>query len=242
MDLNKIYYKILRENLTHHGFTYKIGENKDVHEFNTNECSKGGLYFTDYEFLHNYIEYGPKMAKIKLYPDSKVSREDGEYKTDKFEILEITDIPEEIYLNAVQQDGYALTYVKEQTPEICLAAVKQNGHIIRYVEERTPEIYLAAVQQTGYALQCIEEQTPEICLAAVKQNGYSLQYVEEQTPEICLAAVKQNGYALQYVKNQTLEICLAAIEQNENSFKFVNKKISISTWKMLCEIKNLLKM
>ena len=34
----------------------------------------------------------------------------------------------EICLEAVKQSGYALEYVKEQTPEICLEAVKQNGY------------------------------------------------------------------------------------------------------------------
>jgi len=53
-------------------------------------------------------------------------------------------------LEAVKQDGYALKYVKEQTPEICLAAVKQDGHALRYVKEQTPEICLAAVKQYGY--------------------------------------------------------------------------------------------
>ena len=33
----------------------------------------------------------------------------------------------EIYMAAVQQNGYKLRFVKEQTPEICLAAVQQKG-------------------------------------------------------------------------------------------------------------------
>jgi len=38
-------------------------------------------------------------------------------------------------LAAVQQDGYALRYVTEQTPGICLAAVQQNGHALEYVKD-----------------------------------------------------------------------------------------------------------
>ena len=38
-------------------------------------------------------------------------------------------------LEAVKRDGYALQYVKEQTPEICLAAVKQNELALRYVKD-----------------------------------------------------------------------------------------------------------
>ena len=36
-------------------------------------------------------------------------------------------------LKAVESDGYALRYVKEQTPEICLKAVESDGDALRYV-------------------------------------------------------------------------------------------------------------
>ena len=45
------------------------------------------------------------MAKIRLYPDSKFYEEIRKYKTDKFEILEITEIPEELYMNSIK-DSY----------------------------------------------------------------------------------------------------------------------------------------
>ena len=38
-------------------------------------------------------------------------------------------------LEAVKQDGYALKYVKDQTPEICLEAVKKYGGALQYVNE-----------------------------------------------------------------------------------------------------------
>ncbi|WP_242971066.1 DUF4116 domain-containing protein, partial [Anaerotruncus colihominis] len=31
---------------------------------------------------------------------------------------------------AVQQNGWALKYVKKQTPEICVAAVQQNWRVL----------------------------------------------------------------------------------------------------------------
>jgi hypothetical protein len=47
-------------------------------------------------------------------------------------------------LAAVQKNGLALQFVKEQTPEVCLAAVKQNGLVLCHVKKKTPEVYLAA--------------------------------------------------------------------------------------------------
>ena len=46
---------------------------------------------------------------------------------------------------AVQQDGHALLYVKEQTPELCMAAVKQDGNAIRYIKE--PVTFLTIAKQ-----------------------------------------------------------------------------------------------
>jgi hypothetical protein len=108
-------------------------------------------------------------------------------------------------LQIVKLNGFALGYVKHQTPELCLAAVKENGFALESVEHQTPELCLAAVEQDGYALHYVKEQTPEICLAAVKKHGDALGYVQVQTPEICLEAVKQGTDALQYVNDQYLE-------------------------------------
>jgi hypothetical protein len=36
---------------------------------------------------------------------------------------------------AVEQNGYIIEHVKEQTPEICLAAVKQNSNVFEFVKQ-----------------------------------------------------------------------------------------------------------
>ena len=41
---------------------------------------------------------------------------------------------------AVKNSGYALRYVKEQTPEICIEAVKNYGYALSYVDIRIFEI------------------------------------------------------------------------------------------------------
>lgn len=61
-------------------------------------------------------------------------------------------------LKMVKQDGWALKYVKEQTPEICLEAVKQNGYVLRLVKKQTPEVCQAAVNQNCNALQYVKDK------------------------------------------------------------------------------------
>ena len=46
---------------------------------------------------------------------------------------------------AVSQDGWALAYVREQSPEICFAAVSQDGMTLANVKEQPPEICFAAI-------------------------------------------------------------------------------------------------
>ena len=38
-------------------------------------------------------------------------------------------------IEAVKQDGYALSYVKDQTEQICIEAVKRNGYALSYVNK-----------------------------------------------------------------------------------------------------------
>ena len=104
---------------------------------------------------------------------------------------------------AVQRNGDALEYVKEQTPELCMEAVRHNGLALYFVKEKTPELCMAAVRKTGLALYYVKEQTHELCMAAVRQNGCALDDVKVQTPEVCMAAVRQDGYAERFVNDET---------------------------------------
>ena len=63
-------------------------------------------------------------------------------------------------------------------PEYCLAMVQENGWMLEIIREQTPEICLAAVQEDGYAIQFVKEQTPEICVAAIKQNPDVAEFIK----------------------------------------------------------------
>jgi hypothetical protein len=70
----------------------------------------------------------------------------------------------EISLLAVQQNGFALQFVRNQTAEICEAAVSQNGYAILYVK---PEL-----------------KTPEVCRRAWKQNFRALELTTDSFQRI----------------------------------------------------------
>ena len=47
-------------------------------------------------------------------------------------------------LKAVESDGYALRYVKDQTEAVCLKAVERNGYALQYVFTRKWFVAIAA--------------------------------------------------------------------------------------------------
>ena len=48
-------------------------------------------------------------------------------------------------LKAVESDGYALRYVKDQTEAICLKAVESDGDALQYVKDQTLFINVAGI-------------------------------------------------------------------------------------------------
>jgi len=82
-------------------------------------------------------------------------------------------------LKAVQQEGYALQYVNNQTDQVCLAAVQENGNALQYVNNQTEELCLSAVQENSYALQYVNNnnQTENVCLAAIQKNSDAIKYI-----------------------------------------------------------------
>ncbi len=95
-------------------------------------------------------------------------------------------------LRLVKHDGFALEYIKKQTPELCLAAVKESGNALQFVKKQTQKVCLAAVQQNGWALKYVKKQTLKICLEAVKQKSSALQHVKDQTPELFDRMLEEN--------------------------------------------------
>ncbi len=133
-----IFYKLTTETENHNGYQFQDGLNIDTNPINTIKCSKGGLYFTDEKYIYKWHLYNDKkmkyIRKVEILDDSTVFIEDDKYKTDKF----VLETREELYENyifcklAVQKDGMALQYVKNQTVELYKLAIQQNKLASQY--------------------------------------------------------------------------------------------------------------
>ena len=73
--------------------------------------------------VHNGIKY----KVIKVLGAERRSKEEIEFEqwSDK-----------KYCLKAVEKNGYALRYVKEQSEAVCLKAVEENGDALQYVKEQ----------------------------------------------------------------------------------------------------------
>ena len=91
---------------------------------------------------------GRKLKVIEVIEEGKSQQEiDFEQWTD-----------EKYCIKAVEKNGYALQYVKEQSEAICIKAVENDGDALRYVKEQSEAICIKAVEKNGYALRYVKSK------------------------------------------------------------------------------------
>ena len=81
----------------------------------------------------------------------------------------------------IKDDGFFINLLREeeQTEELCKLAVQQNCYAIKYVKEQTEELCKLSVRQNGFSLKYVKNQTEELCKLDVQKDGDVLDYVPE---------------------------------------------------------------
>jgi Domain of unknown function (DUF4116) len=246
---DKQFYKVLRNDLTHYGFEYQLGTNK-----NSFTGDKGGMTFIDLHHLIDVLHYGSQIGFVKLEDDAEFNIKYNKYTTNKFTITSIINIPEFLdyflsndsdFVKKVLAKYPCYFYFMNQKPELCLYLVENNGLSLKYIKNKTPELCLMAVRENSDALQFVDDQSTMICMIAIKNDYSTIRHVKNQTHELCCLAIEQDLLALQHIKhitpqlfhyaseknynilrfgNQTYELCRAAVTQNGLLLKFVKKE------------------
>ena len=106
----------------------------------------------------------------------------------------------------------------------CLKAVENNGDALRYVKEQSEAVCLKAVENNGDALRYVKEQSEAACLKAVENNGNALQYVKEQSEAVCLKAVESDGDALRYVKVKAIFMSILTARGAKRRVSFIKRR------------------
>lgn len=109
-----MYYKILPENMTTHGYTYHLGLNRMEHPENLGETLiaedgetyEAGLYFADAENILAYCHYGDLIATVDMPNGANLEYwGNGEYSTDTLEILRIRPLWNVHTLQELMEEG-----------------------------------------------------------------------------------------------------------------------------------------
>lgn len=238
------YFKLLRRDMTHMGFTYKAGINFiPASTFRPDpEDPVGGLFlcrFADIPRWLNLYEDLEFIAYARIGFTSKASEGRGKVKVDMFFMSYpmflyrfLQDHFKKFYLLGLHPSN--LRFYRKQPITMIEWAIDQDPHAIQYVVKPHMATMKRAVSMNGLTLRHLTDPQPEIVLAAVEQNGLALAYWQRQrydtrysrnlTDKICLTAVQQNGLALAFVQNKTPEIEKAAVAQNGWALLYVDKQ------------------
>ena len=75
------YYKILRSDMTHHGFKYHEGLNIDTEPFDETPYCGGGLFFSDKQSILAFCGYGSLIAEVEIPNGEQIVQVRSKYKS-----------------------------------------------------------------------------------------------------------------------------------------------------------------
>lgn len=100
----------------------------------------------------------------------------------------------------------------DEFQELCIHEVNQDGYAIKYIKNSSKKIQKLAVNQDGYAIQFIDSPSEKIQKLAVNQSGCAIQFIKSSSEKIQKLAVKQTGRAIRYIKSPSERIQKLAIK------------------------------
>jgi|GEM_PF-1921539 len=144
-----------------------------------------------------------------------------------------------VRFTAVQKNGLALRWIKEQSPELCLEAVRQNHKALACVDKTmcgtiSPHCYSLLQEEAQKAEKKASERKTKRAAktknkeAEDQEPKIDLRVVDRQTEELCLKAVIQDGLQIQYVHRQTRRLCRAAVHQNPEAEEYIRDNNMVS--------------
>ena len=104
------------------------------------------------------------------------------------EILRSEIMTEEIYKNVVRWCGYLLEYIpyKKQTDEICKLAVQQNGYALQFVEDQTKEICITICGSPNRRNMQISRSAKWIIFKVCKKSNQRNMQISHSAKWICI--------------------------------------------------------
>ncbi len=213
------YFKVLADDLIHHGYKYKLGLNVDTLPFNPNDsCGPGGLYYTTEEQVLSYSDYGSLIAEVEPMGQTYKDPECDKWKTDQLYVKSI--VPISTWLSGksrkfqyimVKRDPSSIRYIIDPAEGVQLVAVKIDGDSIQYIKDPSEAVKLAAVKNKVH-LWHIKNPSEPVQLAMIRRNWYCIRDFENPSEAVQLAAVQQSPDSIMNITNPSEAVQLKAIE------------------------------
>ena len=176
-----MYFKILREDLTHNGYTYHKGLNVDPNLFDPTPDCRGGLFFSDTKHILKFCDYGTKIAEVVVPEGELIVQVNDGYKAHQIILKEIKDLwtvetfewliecgvdihadnDGALYWAACYNHLDVVKYLVEQGADIhsedeealCCAAGKGHLEIVKYLVEKGADIHVEDDCAFGWAAE-----------------------------------------------------------------------------------------
>ena len=136
-------------------------------------------------------------------------------------IMFVDNPSEEMQLEAVKQNWYAIVYIKNPSEAVQLEAVKKHGSVIQYIKNPSEAVQLIAVKKNGHGIKYITNPSEAVQLIAVGQFSDTIKYITNPSEAVQLAAVKENGYSIRYIKNPSEQVQMKAVEYIADVIKYI---------------------
>ena len=110
--------------------------------------------------------------------------------------MDITTLPEELIITALENDGSTLQYVKEQgveiTDKMALTAIKNDAHTIKYVDNQTYEMQNIAIEDDPTLIAYCKKPVKPLMRKAVEANSSAITFIKLPPKDIQMIAIKDN--------------------------------------------------
>ena len=133
------YYKILRTDMTHHGFKYQEGLNIDTEPFDETPDCGGGLFFSDAKNILAFCDYGDLIAEVEIPKDEKIVKVNDKYKSHAIVLKNIKPLWNINTFEYLIQEGVDIHAYNEMAME----NAAETGHldVIKFLIDKGADIH-----------------------------------------------------------------------------------------------------
>jgi hypothetical protein len=229
------YIRIFNKYMNHMGFQYKYGYNEDIHKFNPNFYTRGGLHFAEKKNFYRFLSFGDRIADVIIPDGARVEKiyEDAYcgyiYKADKIIIKNIRlvkNLPEwkdEAFQKKIIEAGEdnAYEYFRNPSLEVQKMMIKTSSYCIKYIKKPSREIQLMAVHDDINNVKYINNPCSAVQLYVVRIKP-SLSYLfKKPSEQVQKIIAKKDARFLKHIKNVCKSAQLIVIKNNPANISYI---------------------